>query len=317
LVASIPSYYASLHLLCTGTATACNASGQLAPGDLRRLQELGLSIDFFATYTIVITLIFAIGYWLVAALLFWRKSDNPLGLLAAVTLGIFPLAFNSSFISILPSPWWLLANFISFLGSVCIVLFFCVFPGGHFVPRWTRWVMILAIVYWAFNDFFPQAPFNPFFRFWVLNIVMFLVIVGGVIVVQVYRYRHVSTPTQRQQTKWVVYGVTLGVGGFLPFISLSVFFPTLFPGGSLANLTIITFIFGLMLLVPLSIGFAVLRSRLWSMGRSLPAWLHSMCWSSLGSARSCKREATLAYPCWPQVSLRCLSNRCIPVSSGL
>ncbi len=88
LVASIPSNFAHLHLLCTGTATVCNANGQLTPGDVRRLQELGLSIDFYAAYTIVITLIFALGYWLVAALLFWRKSDNPLALLAAVTLAL-------------------------------------------------------------------------------------------------------------------------------------------------------------------------------------------------------------------------------------
>src|SRR5437870_12925417 len=59
-VASIPSYFASLHLFCPGTASACNASGQLAPDDLRGLQELRLSIDFFATYTIAITLIVAL-----------------------------------------------------------------------------------------------------------------------------------------------------------------------------------------------------------------------------------------------------------------
>ena len=61
-VASIPSYFASLHLLCTGTTIACNANVQLAPGDVRRLQELGLSRDFYATYIIVITGIFAPGY---------------------------------------------------------------------------------------------------------------------------------------------------------------------------------------------------------------------------------------------------------------
>ncbi len=263
VVASIPSNFAHLNLLCTGTATACNATGQLAPSDVRRLQELGLSIDFFATYNIVITLIFALGYWLVAALLFWRKSDNPLALLAAVTLGTFPLAFNSSFISILPSPWSLLGHFISFLGDLCIVLFFYVFPSGHFVPRWTRWVLIPAIAYWGFIEFFPQAPFNPFFRFLVLNIVTFLVVVGGMVVVQVYRYRHVSTPTQRQQTKWVVFGVSIGVGGFLVLYLLFGFFPALFPVGSLASLTATAVVYGLILLLPLSIGFAVLRSRLW------------------------------------------------------
>ncbi len=40
-VASIPSEIAHLHQLCTGTAAACNGSGQLTPGDVRRLHELG------------------------------------------------------------------------------------------------------------------------------------------------------------------------------------------------------------------------------------------------------------------------------------
>ncbi len=262
-VASIPSYFASLHLFCTGTASTCNASGQLAPDDLRRLQELGFSIDFFATYTIFITLIFAFGYWLVAALLFWRKSDNPLALLAALTLGTFPIAFNDDFIRTLSSPWWLLAHVISFLGSVCIVLFFYVFPSGHFVPRWTRFVLVPTLVYWWFSAFFPLAPFNPFFRLPVLDRVTFLGVVGGMLVVQVYRYRRVSTPTQSQQTKWVVFGVSMGVGGFLLLVSLGRFFPSLFPVGSLANLIADAAGIGLMLLLPLSIGFAVLRSRLW------------------------------------------------------
>ncbi len=249
--------------LCTGTASTCNASGQLAPDDLRRLQELGFSIDFFATYTIFITLIFAFGYWLVAALLFWRKSDNPLALLAALTLGTFPIAFNDDFIRTLSSPWWLLAHVISFLGSVCIVLFFYVFPSGHFVPRWTRFVLVPTLVYWWFSAFFPLAPFNPFFRLPVIDRVTFLGVVGGMLVVQAYRYRRVSTQTQSQQTKWVVFGVSMGVGGFLLLVSLGRFFPSLFPVGSLANLIADAAGIGLMLLLPLSIGFAVLRSRLW------------------------------------------------------
>jgi hypothetical protein len=263
LVASIPSYFAFLHLLCTGTAAACGVSGQLAPGDALGLQELGLSIDFFATYTIVVTSIFALGYWLVAALLFWRKSDNRMALFTVVCLGTFPIAFNSGFMSILSSPWWFLAHVISFLGDICIVLFFYVFPTGHFVPRWTRFVLVPTIAYWGFIEFFPLAPFNPFFRFPVLNSVVFLGVVGSMVVVQVYRYRRVSTSVQRQQTKWVVFGVSMSVGGFLVLYSLARFFPSLFPGGSLANVIATLAVYGLLLLLPLSIGFAILHSRLW------------------------------------------------------
>jgi hypothetical protein len=31
----------------------------------------------------------------------------------------------------------------------------------------------------------------------------------GAIYAQIYRYRHVSTPTERQQTKWVLFGFLL------------------------------------------------------------------------------------------------------------
>src|SRR5260370_20178448 len=51
-VGSIPSDFANLHLLCTGTAAACITHGQLTPGGVRRLHDLGLSLDFHATYTI-------------------------------------------------------------------------------------------------------------------------------------------------------------------------------------------------------------------------------------------------------------------------
>ena len=196
-------------------------------------------------------------------MLFWRTSDNRLALLAAVTLGTFPLVFNDDFIRTLSSPWWLLAHFISFLGTVCIVLFFYVFPSGHFIPRWTRFALVPSLAYLWFTEFFPFVPFNPFFRFPVLNAVTFLAVVGGLVIIQLYRYRRVSTPVQRQQTKWVVYGVSIGLGGYLLLISFGHFFPSLLPVGSLANLIANAVGTGLMLLLPLSVGLAVVRSRLW------------------------------------------------------
>ncbi|HKV01972.1 MAG TPA: hypothetical protein VJQ26_07595, partial [Ktedonobacteraceae bacterium] len=145
-VGSILSVNAILHLPCTGTAAVCQNSGQLTPGDVRRLHELGLSLDFYATYTIVIVSLSALGYWLVAALLFWRKSHDRLALLAAVSLATFPIVFNDGLINTLPSPWWFLARVLSVLGFLCIVLLGYVFPSGHFVPSFTRWVAVVALM---------------------------------------------------------------------------------------------------------------------------------------------------------------------------
>jgi hypothetical protein len=258
-IASILSSIANLHLLCMSTVVDCDKYGQLTPGGVRRLHELGLSRDFYATYTIVLVSISALGYWLVAAFLFWRKSDDRLSLLAAVSLGTSPIVFNYGLISTLPSPWWSLSHGISLLGSLCLVLFFYVFPSGHFVPRWTRWVLVVALLYWGFVYFFPVSSFNPFYRSQVLNDLIYLGMLGGIVVVQIYRYRRVSSPVQRQQTKWVVYGVSMGWGGYLVLFTISLFFPSLFSTGSPVSLTAFTAVYSLLLLFPLSIGFAILR----------------------------------------------------------
>jgi hypothetical protein len=85
--------------------------------------------------------------------------------------------------------------------SLCIVPFGYVFPNGHFVPSFTRWVLVVAAVYWGLNAFFPVSSFNPFYLSQVLGGLIFLVTGRGIVVVQVYRYRRVSSPQERQQTK--------------------------------------------------------------------------------------------------------------------
>ncbi len=258
-VVGILSVIANLHLLCSGAAAACYTT----PGDVRRLHELGLSRDFYATYTIVIMSLSALGYWLVAAFLFWRKSDDRVALLAAVSLATFPIMFNDGLMNRLPSPWWFLAHVLSVLGFLSLGLFFCVFPSGHFVPRWTRWGVVVTLIYWGFDAFFPSASFNPFYPSQVLGRLILISLIGGSVVVQIYRYRRVSSPAQRQQTKWVVYGVSMGWGGYLVPLTLSLFFPLLFQTGSLGDLIKLAAAYGLVLLPPLSLGIAILRARLW------------------------------------------------------
>lgn len=261
-VGSLLLDFANLRQPCAATATACLAHGQLAPGDVRRLHELGLSPDFYAIYSIAIRSLSALGYLLVAALLFWRKSGDRLALLAAVSLALFPIVFNDGMINRLPSPWWFPAHVLSIVGFLCLVLLGYVFPDGHFVPGWTRWVAVAALLFWGFDAFFPSAS-NPFSLSQVYGGLIFLGLIGGIIVVQIYRYRRVSDSVQRQQTRWVVYGVFLGWGGYLVLFTVSLFFPALFLTGSAGNMTKLTAAYGLVLLPPLAIGLAILRFRLW------------------------------------------------------
>jgi hypothetical protein len=171
--------------------------------------------------------------------------------------------FNNGFLSTLPSPWLFPASVISFLGFFCFVLFFYVFPSGHFVPSFMRWVFVVGMIYWGFELFFPFAAFNPFSTYPVLGALIFIGLLGSAVVVQLYRYRRVSSPAQRQQTKWVVYGASMGWGGYLVLFTLSLVFPALFQTGSLVSLIAWAAVYGLGLLFPLSLGVALVHSRLW------------------------------------------------------
>jgi len=258
-IASIPTTFADLHILCT--AALCSTSGQLTPDYVRELHALSLSMDFYATYIVVFIIVFAFGYFAVGAVLFWRKSDDRMALFASFTLVTFPMAFTEV-LATLPPSWWLPAQFVSFLGSICIVLFFYLFPNGQFVPRWMRWLSIGVIMYWGAKNFFSLSPLNPFTRFPMLNALTFVGFVGTMVVGQIYRYRRVSSLLQRQQTKWVVFGMSVALGCYVGLDLLYGVF-SLPPKGPLADLIIFTATYSLMLLIPLSIVFAILRARLW------------------------------------------------------
>jgi hypothetical protein len=106
--------------------------------------------------------------------------------------------------------------------------------------------------------FFPWLPFNSSLFF----TIPLLSFICSALVAQVYRYRRVSSTGQRQQTKWVVFGISVGLGGLLILEIISLFFFTSVqePFALLAIDTAFTLVF---LVIPLSIGFAMLRYQLW------------------------------------------------------
>jgi hypothetical protein len=106
--------------------------------------------------------------------------------------------------------------------------------------------------------FVPSVPFLPSASLFLLpGLIMSL---GAV---QVYRYRRVSTPVQRQQTKWVVLGVAVGFVVFVITLGLSISFPDFSSHDTVLYLITAGISSLSNLLVPLSFGLALLRYRLW------------------------------------------------------
>jgi signal transduction histidine kinase len=79
----------------------------------------------------------------------------------------------------------------------------------------------------------------------------------------------------------VVYGIAMGWGGYLVNLTLSLVFPVLTQNGPLVAVIASAAVYGLLLLLPLSLGFAILRSRLWEIdliiNRTLVYGILSVC----------------------------------------
>jgi hypothetical protein len=212
--------------------------------------QIGITVDFFATYYLGVVIADAVICWSVAALVLWRKSNDWMGLLTAlmlVLLGMGHIALGPVLDLVKP-----------YLGYMSIFLFFCLFPNGRFVPRWLLWVLPFFLVWDAIFDLTS------------FNLVLILGAIGFVFVgmaAQLYRYFRVSPPPEREQTRWVVFGITIGLllkyGFYLPWL----FFPTLQTIVLLqwVNMFVYEHLF---LCIPLSIGIAMLHSGLWKKNRA-------------------------------------------------
>jgi hypothetical protein len=257
--ASLPVYIALLQTPCIGPA--CGYL-QLSPEQAGSLEGIGLFPGVFIVFSVTLTFILLVVCLAVSMMIVWRRPDDRMAFIVAlflVTLSPFNVMFN---VSASPSPLQLPNECLSFLFATLLPLILALFPGGRFVPRWMRWPVIAFLV--------VQAPFtfNQALAFLYISAVSigFLVNIGMcaiLVVAQLYRYRRVSSPLERQQTKWVVFGfavfITWDVIGIVPYL----LFPVAASPDSLYLAVYAAVQQILVLFIPLSFGFAILRSRLW------------------------------------------------------
>jgi hypothetical protein len=257
-VFGIPSEFARLNTLCTGPVS-CNLIPHLTAQKAQALKELNLSFNLFAAYFVAVEVVFAAVSAAVGALIFWRRSNDRTAFLVSFMLLTYGAAIQIPLFTLDLSPFWMVsARVIVFLGAASFALFAYVFPDGRFVPRWSRWLALAAILVVAPGSLFPYSLLSTL-RYPLVNALVGFVLVGVVLVLQGYRYTRVSDASQRQQTKWVLLGMAVALGGFCVFPLLD----ALLPGVLLASLLANTAFFVLMLIIPLSIAIAILRYRLY------------------------------------------------------
>jgi hypothetical protein len=251
-VLSIPSQARELQTVCTDNCQF----GQLTAAQIQELPRLGWSLAFYVGYNIALTTIFFLVFSAIGAIIFWRKSDDWFGIFVAITLSLFGIGFSTPLS-------WLAANYPAFnipllglsgLGGTLIGVFFYLFPDGRFVPRWARWLIPLVVAREFAYVFAPDSP----------ALYLFPIELGTFLFAQIYRYFRSSNAVERQQTKWFVYSASLGILGFGGLIMFMTSLtqngqPAPIPAELIGSAAVYFFI----LLIPLSIMMAILRSHLW------------------------------------------------------
>lgn len=234
---------------------------QLSAVQMQALLAQGGSPFGYALYTVGLNLLVSLAYLIVAVVIFLRRGEDGVAYLVSITLLTFGGA--TQFLDVLSSTipvWGIPISALQYVGSVLLMCFFYVFPNGRLVPRWARWLL----VGWGIEQLLEYI--NPALKLdWLSAIsnLTFFVLLGAALLAQVYRYRRVSTGVERRQTKWVVLGVAGMVISFLVFYVVFVVQPEL-QNNIYVLLTSQTLLYLALMGLPVSIGIAILRSRLWN-----------------------------------------------------
>src|SRR6266851_2737375 len=128
-VTGLPLYFANLQVACN--SYSCNY-GQLRLQSAQLLQNLGISLSAYALFALVLTIAITMVWFIVAGVIFWRKSDD-----------------------------W-----IALLVSLALILVFLLFPDGRFAPHWMVLLAVAWIVYVADTFILPLFIGNSPFISW-------------------------------------------------------------------------------------------------------------------------------------------------------
>ncbi len=227
------------------------------------LAQAGLSDNFYIWFFLLLEGLMAVAFAIAGGAIALRRSPTWITLFTALALIVFGVTVPPPMhtLIVVQHSLSLPLRIMRATGLALFIIFFYVFPDGKFVFRWTQ-ISTFALVMWsAVWPFY--SPWNPYELPHPFPFVVLMCWFSTGVFAQIHRYIRVSSPIQRQQTKWVVFGLTAGVvGDFVTHSPWYIF--SLQPGSDwLWQLVHHPFFVFSQLLIPLSIGFSIFRYGLW------------------------------------------------------
>lgn len=261
----------TIFLFIAGMKTSFEIGLRLLPPSQEALRAAGLSLKFPAYVLVITDSLTVLFFGIIAFILVWRRGDEVATLVVASML-LFTGALYTGPTANANLPYFALAILPGMAESMQ-VWFVYLFPDGKPFPRWIWWILIPLPIWrigiW-FVDYIPnyKAELHTAENYghtaqqpW--DIGLFLLLLAGGIAAQVYRYRKLSTPVQRQQTKWVLFGMIITV----LFVGTYVVVFNVLGYGKNPSLVVSLVARVLrqisLMIVPATMAIAVLRYRLW------------------------------------------------------
>ena len=240
---------------------------------------LGLPARLTIAILIGLAALFGIGFAGVGVAHLWFFPGDRMAIVfsaAFVTIGLTSNIEPRVFAEYnLPAFWRMGLNAIDNFSPVAAVAALLLFPNAQLVPRWAKWPLIVYALWHVVLQNIIQLPIiaqTPGASMpHLAQTISSLLLYGGFLFgigAQVYRYRYVATPEQRQQAKWIVFGTAVGVAAY--FVNTTgnrlLFDPTratldderILYWALSARLSILA-----LLIAPLAAMIAVTRYRLW------------------------------------------------------
>ena len=259
----------------TGNAVprTCAVIRSPEPGSVAaRLASLNISIDLLVNFMVFMDIVVLLVYLAVSVILISRGRGTSLTYFASIALVTFGAAATSSmqFLALEPSPWGWLAGALVPAGFAAAFTFLgFLYPSGQWVPRCSRILVGIVWIWTIVQWFWPAArPVN-----WdpVIGVLVYLVMIIAMFISQVYRYRRVATPTERQQIKWFVLALASVVVGYAISQVAAIFINQLGQVPTRASAVVVFILWQISVLgylVPyallaVAIGLALLKHRLW------------------------------------------------------
>jgi signal transduction histidine kinase len=240
-----------------------------SPAGRAVLAEWGVPVRSWVAYLVVLNLAVAIAAG-VAAWLVLRASVSWFRLYLAFTLVLFATA-GSELALVLDALYPQLGNVGSLVQGIAwaaLLILAYVFPDGRFVPRWSRWLIVVWGAY-LLAHLVVGLTGGP--QLAGIGDATAVALAGSAAVAQIYRYRKVSGPIEQRQIRWVLVALALWflLGLILNVTPLQAMNFEASPRGLVTYAVVYLATTVVLMLIPTAIAVAILRHRLFD----IDAWL--------------------------------------------